>query len=54
MKPRPPLSRLLYETGSIDLCDKCHSSIQRKWYDWLIFYSIKRGCIQPQCENYEE
>lgn len=45
--PKPPIGRIIRE-GSIGLCSKCGSSLQKS-----LFGKIK-GCIQPKCENYWE
>jgi len=45
-RPKPPPSRLIQE-GNSERCDKCGSSIKRKF----IFFK-RLGCIQPNCVNY--
>lgn len=43
--PSPAPGRIIKE-GSIGMCDKCGSSLHRKY---LFFID---GCIQPECDNY--
>ena len=52
--PKPPICRRLKDRDfhkpedSPDLCQKCGSSVERKY----IFFG-KKYCIQPECENHE-
>ena len=43
--PTPPLSRIIRE-GSIGTCEKCGSSLHRKFFIWV------DGCYQPECSFY--
>ena len=45
--PNPPLGRIIRE-GTIGDCPKCHSTTIKRF----IWFGIKIGCIQPECENY--
>ena len=49
--PKPPLIRMIREnTGGVaTMCPQCGSSMRFKW-----FWQKSKGCIQPECDNYEE
>lgn len=48
-KPKAPIGRIIRE-GSQKRCPECHSSMQIKM---LKFWRKNKGCIQPECKNYE-
>jgi hypothetical protein len=52
--PAPPLCRVINDGfGHQGTCDKCSSSLKRKWYD-IFGLSEPLGCLQPECDNYWE
>jgi len=46
--PKPPCCALRYDGWVIGFCDKCRSSVRKKY----IWFGSIAGCIQPECENY--
>ena len=46
--PRP-IGRLLQEGSEGFVCEKCGSSLKRKF-----FFFFENACIQPMCDNYKK